>query len=301
MGDLEELFDQVPALAGRPRAVEELAGGLTNQNLKVTTPDGTYVVRLARSDSSLLGIDREAECFNTRAAETSGAGAPFVDYRPDLGLLVIGHLGGRSYDNADLRVPGTLPRVAAAMRALHAGPRFCGDFDMFVRQPTYLRTCVDRGFPIPADYVAYGPDFLRIQGALAVHGVATVPCNNDLLAGNIVDDGERIWLIDYDYAGNNDPFFELGNSWTECELDEDHLAELVTAYVGHEDPRLVARARLQATVSRYGWALWGFIQAATSEDDFDFRSWGSERFERAVADFRGPDFDGWLATAAGAA
>lgn len=301
MVDIEALLDQVPVLAGSPRTVEELSGGLTNQNLKVTTPTGEYVVRLARSDNSLLGIDRDAESYNTKAAEASGAGAPFVDYRPDLGVLVIGYVGSRSYVNDDLRVPGALQRVAAAIRRLHSGPRFSTDFDMFVRQPMYLHTCVSRGFAIPDDYVSYGADFLRIQGALASRPLPTVPCNNDLLAGNIVDDGERIWLIDYDYAGNNDAYFELGNSWTECELDDEHLAELVTAYVGHEDPALIARARLQATVSRYGWSLWGFIQAATNEDDFDFHGWGQERFDKAVADFRNPQFEAWLATAAGAA
>jgi thiamine kinase-like enzyme len=297
MVDIEAILDQVPALAGSPRTVEELSGGLTNQNLKVVTPAGAYVVRLARSDSSLLGIDRDAESYNTKAAEASGAGAPYVDYRPELGALVIGYVGGHSYVNEDLRAPGALPRLAAVMRMLHGGPRFSTDFDMFVRQPTYLRTCVSRGFAIPDDYVSYGADFLRIQGALASRPLPTVPCNNDLLAGNIVDDGERLWLIDYDYAGNNDAYFELGNSWTECELDEDHLAELVTAYVGHEDPALIARARLQATVSRYGWSLWGFIQAATNDDDFDFYGWGQERFDKAVADFRNPGFDTWLEAA----
>lgn len=297
---LDDLLDRVPSLAARPRSVEDLPGGLTNQNLKVTTPDGVRVVRLSRGDTSLLGIDREAESFNTRAAEVSGAGAPLVDYRPDLGLLVIGFVGGRSYTNADLRRSGVLARVAAAMAMLHAGPRFATDFDMFDRQRTYLRTCLDRSFPIPDDYVSYAAPFERIRLVLAANPLPTVPCNNDLLAGNIVDDGRRIWLIDYDYAGNNDAYFELGNTWTECDLDDDHLDELVTAYVGREAPALVARARLQATVSRYGWALWGFIQAGSSTDSFDYRGWGQERFDKAVADFRSPRFETWL-DAAGAA
>src|SRR5215217_548618 len=106
MADIEALLDQVPVLAGSPRTVEQLSGGLTNENLRVTTPTGDYVVRLARSDNSLLGIDRDAESYNTKAAEASGAGAPFVDYRPDLGVLVIGYVGGRTYGNADLRIPG---------------------------------------------------------------------------------------------------------------------------------------------------------------------------------------------------
>ncbi|MCW2752384.1 MAG: choline kinase [Aeromicrobium sp.] len=296
--DLEALFDQVPVLSWQPRTIEELSGGLTNRNLKVTTARGTYVARSNRRDPALLGIDRAEESFNIRAAEAAGVGAPHVDFRPDLGLLVIGYIEGRTFTDADLRAPGQLARVAQACRQLHAGPRFINDFDMFVRQAFYVRTCRERGFPIPDDYEAYDADFLRIRAALAVNPVPTVPCNNDLLAGNIVDDGHKLWLIDYEYSGNNDPFFELGNSWTECRLDDDHLAELVTAYVGHESPALLARARLRAVTSRYGWSLWGFIQAAVSDDEFDFYAWGLERFDKAVADFRSPEFEAWLDVAA---
>ena len=270
MTELDALLDQVPALAGRPRTVEDLSGGLTNRNLKVTTPDGTFVARLNLSDSKLLDIDREAEAFNTRVAETAGVGAPYVDFRPDLGMLVIGFIEGRTFTDDDLRVPGALERLSTAVRALHSGPRFQIDFDMFVRQSTYLRTCTERGFKIPDGYAGFAPEFARIQTALAVNQVETVPCNNDLLAGNIVDDGSKLWLIDYEYSGNNDPYFELGNCWSECGLDDEHLTELVTAYVGHESPELRARARHRAVKSRYGWSLWGFIQAATREDEFDF-------------------------------
>ncbi|MBC7630233.1 phosphotransferase [Aeromicrobium sp.] len=299
MADVDAVLNRIPSLAGRPRSVEELPGGLTNRNVKVTTPDGVFVVRCNRSDTRLLGIDREAESFNTRAAELAGVGAPFVEFRPELGVLIIGYIDGRTFVDADLREPGTLPRVAEACRALHSGPRFANDFDMFARQGFYLRTCVERGFPFPPDFGMFGADFARIEAALAVSPVPTVPCNNDLLAGNFVDDGDKLWLIDYEYSGNNDPFFELGNIWTECGLDDDHLAELVTSYVGHESPVLLARARLGAVTSRYGWSLWGFIQAATLDDDFDFRGWGQERFDMAVADFRSPHFDTWLSTAAG--
>ncbi|GAA3517064.1 phosphotransferase family protein [Aeromicrobium panaciterrae] len=298
MTELDALLDQVPALTGSPRRIEELSGGLTNRNLKVTTPDGVYVARLNLSDSELLDIDREAEAFNTRAAEQSGVGAPYVDYRPDLGLLVIGFIEGRTYVDADLRAPGALDRVAIALRMLHAGPRFQNEFDMFTRQATYLRTCTERGFKVPDGYADFAADFARIRDALGVSPVDTVPCNNDLLAGNIVDDGDKLWLIDYEYSGNNDPFFELGNCWTECELDDEHLGELVTAYVGHESPKLIARTRLRAVTSRYGWSLWGFIQAATRDDDFDFYGWGQERFDKAAADFRSPDFGTWLEVAA---
>jgi thiamine kinase-like enzyme len=303
MRNLEELFDQIPSLAGEPRTIEELPGGLTNLNLKVTTPRGVFVARISRSDTTLLGIDREAEHANTRSAELAGVGAPVVEFRPELGVLVIGFIDGSSFENDDLRKPGALARVAEAVRALHAGPRFVGDFDMFTRQQRYLASVVDGGFDHPSDYADFDPQFQRIRAALAVRAGPTVPCNNDLLAGNFVDDGAKLWLIDYEYSGNNDPFFELGNTWTECGLDDDHLDELVTAYVGHHDPQhiaeAIARTRLQATVSRYGWSLWGYIQAATSDQDYDFHAWGQERYDAAVEDFRSPELGRLLDTAAG--
>ena len=299
LGNLDALFDQIPLLADPQRRIEELPGGLTNLNLKVTTPAGTYVARCSRSDTTLLGIDREAERFNTEAAERAGVGAPFIEFRPDLGVLVIGYIEGHTYDNEELRRPGVLERVAKACRTLHAGPRFAGDFDMFVRQKTYLATVVDGGFRLPADYVEYDRQFQQIRAALAVNAGPTVPCNNDLLAGNMVDDGDKLWLIDYEYSGNNDPFFELGNTWTECGLDPEHLEELVTAYVGHSSPVAIARTRLQSIVSQYGWSLWGYIQAATNSFDFDFHGWGQDRFEGAVREFRSPEFSGLLDAAAG--
>ncbi len=295
---LDELFDQIPSLADQPRTMVELPGGLTNLNVKVTTPRGVFVARCSRSDTSLLGIDREAEHANTRFAEEAGVGAPVVEFRPDLDVLVIGFIDGRSFENEDLQKPGALARVAEAVRTLHAGPRFVGDFDMFTRQKSYLASVVDGGFAHPSDYAEFDPQFQAIQAALAVKAGPTVPCNNDLLAGNFVDDGEKIWLIDYEYSGNYDTYFELGYTWTETQLGDDHLEELVTAYVGHTDPEAIARTRLQATVSRYGWSLWGYIQAATSDQDFDFYGWGMERYEKAAADFRGPDFDRWLRVAA---
>jgi thiamine kinase-like enzyme len=121
-----------------------------------------------------------------------------------------------------------------------------------------------------------------------------VPCNNDLLAGNFVDDGAKIWLIDYEYSGNNDACFELGNTSTECDLDDDQVDELVTTYFERPLRNKLARVRLQALVSAYGWALWGAIQASASTIDYDFDSWGLEHFEKAARGFTSDGFESLL-------
>ena len=120
----------------------------------------------------------------------------------------------------------------------------------------------------------------------------TVPCNNDLLAENFIDAGEQLWLIDYEYSGNNEASFELGNIWSESGLSLAQLEELVDAYWRGAAPAKVARARLWGLMSKYGWTLWASIQDGVSTIDFDFWSWGMEKYERAVAEFDGPDFDG---------
>ena len=125
-----------------------------------------------------------------------------------------------------------------------------------------------------------------------------MPCNNDLLAANFLDDGERLWVIDFEYAGNNDPCFELGNVWSESNLSLEQLDELITHYYRREQPSLVARARLLGLMSKYGWTLWASIQDATSDLDFDFWEWGMEKYDRAVEEFDGPEFETLLATAA---
>jgi thiamine kinase-like enzyme len=289
--ELEALLDRVPVLQGLPRTVAELPGGLTNQNLHVSTSAGDYVVRRFRGDAALLGIDRDAEHLNTRAAAEAGVGAGVVDYLPDLGLLVIDYIDGVTYDNATFGEPGVVERVATAVRRLHEGPRFSGDFDMFRRQRRYRQTVEERGYRLFGGYDDHEADFRRIRAALAVRAEPTVSCNNDLLAGNFVDDGEKLWLIDYEYSGNNDACFELGNTATECDLDLDQVEALTTAYFGRSLRHTLARVRLQSLVSEYGWSLWGAIQAAASTLDFDFDDWGQQRFDKAVRAFTGPDFE----------
>jgi thiamine kinase-like enzyme len=288
--ELNDRLDRLPVLAGRKRVVEDLEGGLTNRNVKITTADAVYVARCSGSSSELLAIDRDDEYFNSRAAEQAGVGAPVVDYRPDLGILLIGYLNGVTLTKDDFAQEGVIAKAAVACRTLHGGPRFRNDFDMFARQSAYLRIIESHGFRLPAGYLDFAGQFESIQAALAHPDRVSVPCNNDLLAANFVLDGDKIWLIDYEYSGNNDPTFELGNIWRDNGLSLEQLEELVTEYYGRTTRHELARARLQGTVSQYGWTLWGCIQNGSSTLDFDFWEWAMERYDNAVEEFTGPDF-----------
>jgi thiamine kinase-like enzyme len=292
--ELDALFDRTDHLAARPRMVTELPGGITNRNYKVVTPQGAFVARLSSDSSELLAIDRDNEYRNSVAAAAAGAGAPVIEYRPQDRLLVVGYIEGRTFGAADVAAAENIPRIAAACRRLHAAERFGNDFDMFDIQRGYLAVARARGFRIPDRYDDLRPQVDAAEKALAARAEGTVPCHNDLLAANIIDDGDRIWLIDYELSGNNDACFELGNIAAESHLSDEALAELVTAYYGRPRRGRIARARLFALMSMYGWTLWGAIQNGASPLEFDFWSWAMERFEGAAAGFTSASFPSLL-------
>jgi thiamine kinase-like enzyme len=166
---------------------------------------------------------------------------------------------------------------------------------MFEIQRRYLDVVQEREFQLPRRYLDFEPQVRAIEIAMRVRADPPVPCNNDLLAENFIDVGGELKLIDYEYSGNNDACFELGNIWSESNLAMPQLDELVALYYGAPLRNKVARARLWGLVAKYGWMLWASIQDGISELDFDFWSWGMEKYERAVAEFDGPDFERLLA------
>jgi thiamine kinase-like enzyme len=290
---LTELLDLVPALR-TARTVSELAGGLTNTNYKVVTDAGAYVVRVSAKDAGMLAIDRENEYLNSRSAADAGVGARVIDYVPDHSLLVLEFIEGTTQSAADLRRGDKLEMVARACKRLHGAAPFRDDFNMFDIQRRYLRLVQERGFRLPERYLEFEPQVRRIEAAMAVRAEGTVPCNNDLLAENFIDVGDEFRLIDYEYSGQNDACFELGNVWSESNLSLEQLDALVTHYYGQRLRNRIARARLWGLMSKYGWTLWASIQDGVSDIDFDFWEWGMEKYERAVAEFDGPGFDDLL-------
>jgi thiamine kinase-like enzyme len=289
---LEEVFERVPALAGGVREVAELPGGLTNANHRVVTDAGVFVVRRWAADTGLLAIDRDNEYENSVRAAEVGVGAPVVAYLPDLSAMVFEFIAGETMTAETLRNGGHEAGIAAACRRLHGARRFRDDFDMFDVQARYLELVEARGFRLPERYREFASHVAAIREAFTVRAEATtVPCNNDLLAENFILTQDGFRLIDYEYSGNNDPCFELGNVWSESNLSPAQLEEIIGAYYGRPLRHKVARARLWGLMSKYGWTLWASIQDGVSDIDFDFWAWGMEKYERAVAEFEGPDFE----------
>jgi thiamine kinase-like enzyme len=281
---------------GRDVHVTPIAAGLTNQNFRVEVDRTPFFVRLPGQSTDLLAVDRANELHNTRAAAAAGVGPKVVDHDPASGALVLEWIDGRTMSNPAFAEPGTPARIADVLRRLHAGPRFLTDFNMFRLTEFYLRVVRERTIRIPDGYAERMPLVARIETALRHRPLATVPCHNDLLAENYLDDGSRLWIVDYEYSGNNDPTFELGNTAQELGFEAARQEELCAAYFGperfaREGPALLARMRLQMIMSDVGWTLWAAIQAGISSIDYDFWGWAEERWGRASGALARRDFE----------
>ncbi len=164
---------------------------------------------------------------------------------------------------------------------------------MVTVQNRYHQIVAENGYPLPRDYARYADRAQRMGQVLTRIRSATAPCHNDLMPGNFIEPdgpGSDLWIVDYEYSGNNDPSYDLGDAINELELSPERAEQLVTEYHGGPHPTELARARLWSLMSKYGWSLWGSIRIGTT-GDAEIREWAQALWSRAVAEFESPEFE----------
>ena len=291
---IEEVVQKIPDWKGKNVSIQPLSGGLTNSNFKVEVDGIPYFVRVPGESTELLAIDRRNEYHNSKAAFEAGVGPKVIHHLPDYNVMVLELLGGKTMSRESLNAAGMPARMAQAIKKLNAGPRFLLDFNMFRLTEYYLKVCKERDIRIPDGYLDRAVTVADIEKAMKVNPLPNLPCNNDLLAENYIDDGQQLWLIDYEYSGNNDPTFELGNTCQEMQFSDLQISEVCAAYFGSVRANLIARMKLNMIMSDVGWGLWAAIQAKISTIDFDFWGWAEERWGRAVEKLDSDKFVVWL-------
>jgi thiamine kinase-like enzyme len=294
MSIIEEVVTKIPDWKNKKLSITPLSGGLTNSNFKVDVDGSSYFVRLPGASTELLAINRENEHYNSKAAHAAGVGPKVLHYLPEYCVMVLEFIHGKTMSKDSLNGARMPARMAQAIRKLHAGPRFLTDFNMFRLTEYYLQLCSERHIKIPDGYLERMPGIAVIEQAMSVNPLSTVPCNNDLLAENYIDDGKNLWLIDYEYSGNNDPTFELGNTCQEMQFSDAQLEEVCASYFGEATTDKIARMKLNMIMSDVGWGLWAAIQAKVSTIEFDFWGWAIERWGRAVEKMDSKEFEVWL-------
>ncbi len=304
-GDLRDqlvgALQRVPELAGRELVLTALSGGITNRNFLVALPGGTqrYVIRLAGNDTHLLGISREVEHAATIAAAGVGVGPEVTAFIRPEGYLVTRFIEGSPVSVEQVRERDTLARIADSLRRIHQGPAIPGLFVPLRIVEAYRALAMARGVPIPPEYELAAAIGRRIELACLADPVELRPCHNDLLNANFIDDGSRIRIVDWEYAGMGDPSFDLGNFSINHELTPDDDAHLLSAYEGAADTRHLARLSLMRVVSDFREAMWGVLQQGISTLDVDFAAYAGEHFDRLLSNASRPAFERALRETAG--
>ena len=296
---IDDVIERSRLFRGRDVAASLLSGGHVNTAYVVQVGETRYVVRIPGLSSVLLVPDRENERHDTAAAAASGVTPRVVEYLDDWQVMVQEYVDGETLTDATIALENRIPRLAGTLRTLHAGPRFRADFDMFRTVERWLRICDEREIAVP-EGLTERMDRLRLAArALAVLATDSVPSHNDLSTDNIIDDGRRLWLIDFEYSGNNDPCYDIADLASQAGLDDDRRAMLCEAYFGVADPARLARMRLHSTIADIGWSVWASIQLRVSTRDIDFAGIVKAFWDQARAVLDSEEFPRLMHTASG--
>jgi aminoglycoside phosphotransferase (APT) family kinase protein len=262
---------------GRAATIVPLGGGITNHNFRIGVGDETFVLRIGGEDTQLLGIDRESEHAASLVAAELGLGPEVVAFLEPEGYLVtrfvVGEVG---------RVD--VGQVGAALRRLHDGSAIPSRFDSFRVVEAYRAIAEERGVAIPPPFRRASAVAHRIEEHR--RGASILPCHNDLLNANFIGDGSRLWIVDWEYAGMGDPFFDLGNFAVNHELDAEGERLLLESYGSGDTDALT----LMRFMSDFREAMWGVVQQALSTLEFDFSAYADEHFERLERTAADPRF-----------
>jgi thiamine kinase-like enzyme len=301
--ELTEVVARVTALLGpRQGSVVQLEGGITNRNFRVNFGGMDYVVRLPGKRTEILGIDRTAECIANKTAAGLGMAPGVAAMFEEPSCLVTMFVQGREMSADELREPEMLAQVARDLRKFHdSGTELPTGFDSFRLVEEYAESGREHGSEPPKGYDDALEAAHRIEKA--IDGQPThelVPAHNDLLTANFLLDGDKIQLIDWEYAGMGDRWFDLGNFAVNNELDDDQEEQLLEAYFGEPpDDRRRATLKLFRFMSDFREAMWGVVQTGVSELDFDFREYTQKHFDRLEKARKDPRFEAWIEAARG--
>jgi thiamine kinase-like enzyme len=289
---VERLEAQLGAAEGEPTV---LGGGITNHNYRARFGGREVVVRLPGNDTELLGSDRSGERESNGLAAAAGVAPAVLAYLEDPVVLVTAFVEGPTMESTDLREPAVLAEVGAALRTIHGCGAIKARFDAFRLVEDYAAATRSRGGEVPAAYERAHAAAARIEASPALAGAAPVLCHDDLLPANFIATPEGIRIVDWEYAGMGNRWFDLGNFAVNNELGPAEEEDFLTAYSGVRPSAAdLAALRLMRLMSDFREAMWGVVQTAISDLDVDFVDYATKHFDRLLAAIESPNFESLL-------
>jgi thiamine kinase-like enzyme len=296
--DLADVVAAVPDWRGEDVSATVLSLGITNRNFKLEVGGEAFVVRLPGRDTELLGIDRATERAAAAAAAAAGVAPEVFAYVAERRALITRFVEADPLPPQDLERDDVLDAVVASVKAIHTMSRLETTFDAFEIVRDYRTTAAERGVPIPDAFDGALVAADAIRAAFDEAPMPTCSCHNDLLNANLLMRDGRVIIVDYDYAGVGDRFFDLGNLAINNGMSEDAQGQLLEKYFGEVRPVHVARQALMRVMSDFREAMWGVVQQGISDLDFDYVAYAGKHFARCLGSIDDPRFGAWLQDAA---
>ena len=290
----------VPELGPAPPRITPIHEGRTNRNFRVDVGGEAFFLRLSDEATKLLGIDRGTEHQAALAAAAAGVGPEVIAFLPELGCMVTRWVPGEPLGDGALDDDTILMDAIRVVRTIHAGPELPWSFSAFRVVEEYAALAAARDVHVPRAYDDAHARAARIEDAFVRAPLPLRPCHNDLLAPNFLRRGNQVWLVDYEYAGMGDPFFDLGNLSINNGLSEDAQERLLIHYLGEPSPGDRARLKLMRIMSDFREAMWGVVQQGLSTLDIDYVEYATIHFERLAATMADDRFEDWLGAVTGA-
>ena len=294
--NVEQILQRIPDLALRSRPeITELTGGITNKNYKITVDGESFVLRMGGNETKYLGIDRQVEYECSRLAAQAGVAPEPIAFIAPEGFILARFISGRGIPVEEIGTRDNIWRVVQSMKAYHELDHFPGSFSPFRVAEEYARTARSFHVKLPEKMDWYLEKSREIETAMYGHQPFTPrPCHNDLLNGNFIDDGTGLRILDWEYAGMGDIFFDLGNFAIQHEFTDEQDETLLKAYFGQPTDSQRAHQKLMKIMSDLREAMWGMVQVGVSKLDFDYIGYAQKYFDRFESSTNGINYGEWL-------
>ena len=286
---INRLIKLIPEWNGKSIKVNPIDSGITNINFEVIVDEKSFFLSMPSSNSELLNIDYKNKYYNNKICGEINISPRVIHFIESENLLVTEFI--KSKVSSMFQSPKKIEQLVKNIKLLHNANPFLRKFDMF-NQISYYQSILKKD-ALPKKLFKYVKNINTLKQKLYLPNDKLVPCHNDLLVANIINKDNQIFIVDFDYSGNNDPCFELGNLSVEMEYNDGQINKLVKSYYGEINQSIVSRVNLQGIVSDIMWSLWSYVQAEKSDLDFDYNMHGTYRLERAINKIDSKEYELW--------
>ena len=287
---INRLIKLIPEWNEKSIKVNPIDSGITNINFEVIVDEKSFFLSMPSSNSELLDIDYNNKYYNNKICGEINISPRVIHFIESENLLVTEFI--KSKVSSMFQSSKEIEQLVKNIKLLHNANPFLRKFDMF-NQINYYQSILKKD-ALPKKLFKYVKNINTLKQKLYLPDDRLVPCHNDLLVANIMNKDNQIFIVDFDYSGNNDPCFELGNLSVEMEYDDEQINKLVKSYYGEINENIISRVNLQGIVSDIGWSLWSYVQVENSNLNYDYSSHAIYRLERAINKMESKEYKLWI-------